>query len=184
MTTLVAHASKYGATRGIAERIGEVIAATGREVQVLPVDEVHDAASYDAFVIGGAAYRGAWMPAATTFVRGHVDLLASRPVWLFSSGPLGDPLPDVDVEPREFRQLEDAVAPVDVAVFAGALDPARLGLADRLVRRVPAGRRLLPEGDFRDWPAVEQWAREIAERLPGPRRGDRPVTRAEPPPRR
>jgi menaquinone-dependent protoporphyrinogen oxidase len=30
---------------------------------------------------------------------------------------------------------------------------------------MPAIRDLLPAGDFRDWPAIEAWAREIAAAL-------------------
>lgn len=173
MSVLVAYASRYGATRGVAERIGEILARSGQQVHVAPVTEVSDPASYDAFVIGGAAYRGGWMKEATDFVLSHVDLLADSPVWLFSCGPLGtDPTavegPDLRArsEPREFPELTEAVLPEGRQVFFGALDPARLRLSDRLIRWVPAGRRLLPAGDFRDWPAVERWAHEIAGRLP------------------
>ena len=44
---------------------------------------------YDAFVIGGAAYMFHWLKDATAFVQRHRAVLATRPVWLFSSGPLG-----------------------------------------------------------------------------------------------
>jgi menaquinone-dependent protoporphyrinogen oxidase len=30
---------------------------------------------------------------------------------------------------------------------------------------MPAARDILPAGDFRDWPAIEAWAREIAAAL-------------------
>ena len=40
-------------------------------------------------------------------------------------------------------------------VFHGALDSSRLHLVDRLARRLPAGRRLLPAGNFRDWNAID-----------------------------
>lgn len=173
MSVLVAYASKYGATKGIAERIGAILTESGQDVRVAPVVEVSDPAAYDAFVIGSAAYRGGWMSEAAEFVRRHVDLLADSPVWLFSCGPLGTDLTDAEghdvrvlSEPREFAEFTEAVLPVDRQVFFGALDPSRLSLADRLIRRVPAGRRLLPEGDFRDWAAVEEWARAIAAKLP------------------
>jgi menaquinone-dependent protoporphyrinogen oxidase len=31
--------------------------------------------------------------------------------------------------------------------------------------RMPAVREALPAGDFRDWPAIEAWAEEIAREL-------------------
>jgi menaquinone-dependent protoporphyrinogen oxidase len=50
-------------------------------------------------------------------------------------------------------------------VFFGALDPHKLGFSERLVRSVPAGRALLPEGDFRDWKVIDAWAESIAREL-------------------
>jgi menaquinone-dependent protoporphyrinogen IX oxidase len=48
-----------------------------------------DPVGYDAAVIGSAAYYFHWMKPATEFVCRNRDTLTSRPVWLFSSGPLG-----------------------------------------------------------------------------------------------
>lgn len=45
------------------------------------------------------------------------------------------------------------------------LNPGRLSFRGRLIRMLPAGRRLLPEGDFRDWSDLEKWAAEIADGL-------------------
>lgn len=36
------------------------------------------------------------------------------------------------------------------------------------MRLTPAGRKLLEEGDFRDWAAIEHWADEIAAALGHP----------------
>jgi len=38
-------------------------------------------------------------------------------------------------------------------------------MSERLVRLMPAARNVLPAGDFRDWDAIETWAREIAAEL-------------------
>lgn len=35
----------------------------------------------------------------------------------------------------------------------------------RFMRLVPAARNALPSGDFRDWPAIEAWANDIAREL-------------------
>lgn len=56
MHVLVAYASRHGATRGIAERIAEDLRMAGLDAEARPAAGVRDPATYDAFVIGGAAY--------------------------------------------------------------------------------------------------------------------------------
>jgi menaquinone-dependent protoporphyrinogen oxidase len=172
MRILVAYATKYGATEAIAARIAEQLRLAGHDADIQSVETVGDIARYDVFVIGSAAYLGHWQQKATEFVHGNQSLLASRPTWLFSSGPLG-PEPTnaqgvdqrVAAEPKEIPELEEAIHPRDHRVFFGALDPGRLGVRDRAIRTLPAGRALLPEGDFRDWQDIETWAQSIAHDL-------------------
>ena len=175
MTVLVVYATRYGATRGIAERIAKTLNQTGHDAQVARASEAGDVKGYDAFVIGSAAYKGGWLDEATDFVNTNLNLLAARPVWFFSSGPLGTSPTDKEgrdllvlTEPTQFELFAQTVLPRGQQVFFGALDPARLRFSDRLLRRLPAGRALLPEGDFRDWDAIEAWARTIAAQLPTP----------------
>jgi menaquinone-dependent protoporphyrinogen oxidase len=172
MTILVAYATKHGATRGIAERIAQSLRTAGHDADVRTVQDVDDLTPYDAFVIGAAAYIGSWLKPATAFVRRNQALLADRPVWLFSSGPLGTATVDAqgkdvltEAEPKEFAELRQLIAPRGARVFFGVLDPGTLGLAERMMRILPAGRTLLPEGDFRDWAAIDAWAEDIARAL-------------------
>jgi menaquinone-dependent protoporphyrinogen oxidase len=55
-------------------------------------------------------------------------------------------------------------------VFAGAFDPKDppRTLPERVIRMLPMSKGILPVGDFRDWPAIEAWARTIAAELLGP----------------
>ena len=168
---LVGYASRHGATRGIAERIGTRLRDAGLEADVRPVAEVGDLAGYDAFVIGGAAYMFHWLKDATDFVKRHRATLAERPVWLFSSGPLGSDTVDkegrdvlVTTVPKEFEELRALVHPRGEHVFFGAWDPAypAVGLTEKLVRRMPAMKDAMPAGDFRDWSAIDAWADTIA----------------------
>jgi menaquinone-dependent protoporphyrinogen oxidase len=46
-------------------------------------------------------------------------------------------------------------------VFAGLLDPDRLGLGEKVI----VGMLRAPRGDFRDFPAVAAWAEQIADML-------------------
>ncbi len=166
---LVAYASKHGATQEIAERIADRLRSYGLESVAKPVTASGDLNGYSAFVIGSAVYLGSWMKDATAFFQRHRDVLAERPVWLFSSGPLGtSPTDDAGHElktealPKQTQDLDVAIAPREHRVFFGVLDPATLGLAERAMRKLPAGRQLLPEGDFRDWSEIEAWADGIA----------------------
>ena len=174
MSILVTYATRHGATRGIAERIAERLRANGLAAEVRPAAEVRDAARYDAFVVGGAAYMFHWLKDATTFVKRNRALLAERPTWLFSSGPIGTDTVDKQgrdvletTVPKEFPELRDAIRPRGEKVFFGAMDPAAkpVGFAERFVSLMPAGKDALPKGDFRDWPAIDTWADQIAHDL-------------------
>jgi menaquinone-dependent protoporphyrinogen oxidase len=171
MRVLVAYASKHGATEGIAERIGEDLRADGLEVDVRPASDAKHPEEYDAFVIGSAAYAMHWMKEASSFVKRNKSLLADRPTWLFSSGPLGTDRIDkegndvveasVPKEAGEFAFLH----PRDHHVFFGALDFDKLGFTGRMLKKMPATRDAIPEGDFRDWDDVDQWAHGIGRDL-------------------
>jgi len=172
MKVLVAYASKHGATQGIAEHIAKTLAAEGHFTEVRGLPSKGGVQGYDACVIGSAVYMGHWRTEALSFVRGHQGALAGRPVWLFSCGPLGTATIDAkgrDVRsaavPKEAQELEEIVQPRDHHVFFGALDPQRLTVPERALRKLPAGRALMPEGDFRDWAEVDWWAKEIAQQL-------------------
>jgi menaquinone-dependent protoporphyrinogen oxidase len=173
MKVLVAYASRHGATKGIAERIAETVRQAGHEVDLERVQKVYRAEEYDAFVIGSAAYMFHWLKEATQFVRKHREVLASRPTWLFSSGPIGPETVDKkgrDVlettRPRELAEFAQAVNPRDMRVFFGAFDPEAppVGIAEKIMALTPA-REAMPAGDFRDWPQIEAWAESIVREL-------------------
>ena len=173
MKVLVAYASRHGATEGIAERIADTLVHAGHEVELERAENVHDVDSYDAFVIGAAAYMFHWLKEASQFVRRHRKRLASRPVWLFSSGPIGTDTVDKEgrdvlevTRPREFAELERSIRPRDMRVFFGAFDPEAppVGIAERVMAMTPA-RKAMPAGDFRDWAAIEEWAKNIGREL-------------------
>ncbi|MDJ0924952.1 MAG: flavodoxin domain-containing protein [Acidimicrobiia bacterium] len=158
MRVLVVVASKHGATLEIAEAIGKVLRAAGLETDVCDAEDAGDPAVYSAAVIGSAAYAGNWLKPARAFVDKNEQALAKMPVWLFSSGPLGNPLKPEDDEAVKISGIEKATGAVDHAIFPGALDKEKLGLAERAVIRAVRAQ----EGDYRDWEAIEDWAQEIA----------------------
>lgn len=173
-SVMVVVASRHGATRGIADRIGETLRAEGLEASVFDAEHAPGPQSADAVVVGGAAYMGGWLEAVREYLHEHRAALAQRPTWLFASGPVGDERTDKKgndlLAPPQF--LTDAAREVDArgtTVFFGRWDPdaAPATVAERLFRLLPVSREMLPVGDFRDWPAIEAWAREIARELAG-----------------
>lgn len=165
MNVLVAYASKYGATREIAEKIGAALQQPGLQVDVLPVAKVRDLAAYQAVILGSAVYVGKWMKAACQFLEKHQQALAQRPVWVFSSGPTGEGDPVALLEgwrlPAEQKPILDRIQPRDITVFHGNIDESRVNLIERTA--VKAIKK--PFGDFRDWNAVAAWAASIAAAL-------------------
>ncbi|MDQ3874660.1 MAG: flavodoxin domain-containing protein [Actinomycetota bacterium] len=160
MKVLVTVASRHGSTEAIAEAIGAALKDNGLDADVRRIDSVSTIADYDAAVIGSAVYVGRWLDAAKRFVEDHAEALRARPVWLFSSGPLGDP-PKPAEQPVDAPAMMEAVQARGHAVFAGELQKDRLGLGERTVVRMVRA----PYGDFRDWRAARDWAAAIAREL-------------------
>ena len=161
MTVLVAYASKHGSTQEIAQRIAEHLRQLGIQAEARPLEEVSDPGSYEALVIGSAIYYGSWMKEATEWVHRNQAVLAKLPVWLFSVGPLGAEGKDAEQQPKEMAEFQQAIRPREQRVFFGALDHQRLSFAERMV--VKAVRA--PEGDYRDWEAIDAWSASIARDL-------------------
>src|SRR5687768_16293976 len=119
---MVSAASRHGSTAEIAARIAGSLrnSLPGDVVDVLPADEVDDATSYDAVLVGSAIYMGRWLDDARTLAE-RIAAQPPRPVWLFSSGLLGDPAkPDED--PAEVGDLVNTTHARSHRLFAGRLD--------------------------------------------------------------
>lgn len=172
MRVLVAYSTKYGATQGIAERIAAQLDTAGHAALAKPVTANPDVIPYDAFVVGGAAFYGKWQKELHEFVARNQATLGSHPTWLFSSGPVGPDALDAKGRdqktmaiPTDFAEFREAIHPRDERVFFGAFDAGKLPLVMKAIRLMPAARKVLPEGDFRDWADIDGWAQEIAEAL-------------------
>jgi menaquinone-dependent protoporphyrinogen oxidase len=159
---LIVVASEHGATREIARTIRDTLDEHGIGADLVPPDVVPSLSDYGAVILGSAVYAGHWLPAARDFATRFRAQLATRRVWLFSSGPVGDParkmVQAMGEEPAEVRALTEAIRPRDHRMFAGKLDPRQLRGLQRASLLVFPGLR----GDFRDWTRIRAWAEEIA----------------------
>lgn len=160
MRILVTAASKHGATFDIATAIGEELARNGIDATVAQPETVESVDAYDGVVLGSAVYAGHWMGAAKQFADKHATELALRPLWLFSSGPLGEPLKPTE-DPVDAEPLAVKLGARSHRVFGGRLDHAHLGLGEKALTRLVRA----PDGDYRPWDEIRSWTAGIAREL-------------------
>ena len=157
---LVSVASRHGGTEEIGEAIAAALTEEDIESEVQPPERVATLDGFDAVIVGSGVYAGHWLEAGKRFIERHKAELRQRPVWLFSSGPLGDPLAPI-AEAVDVAPLVETIAARGHRVFAGKLAREELGFGERaLVKMVRA-----PYGDYRNWPEIAAWAHEIAASL-------------------
>jgi menaquinone-dependent protoporphyrinogen oxidase len=161
---LVTYASRGGSTRGVAEAIGKILAKSGTQVDVLPMVDVKDLASYRAVVAGSAIQGAQWLPEAMQFVHAHREELARKPfaaflVCMTLAMKNGNYREHVSTWLGPVRSL---VHPVGEGLFAGALEIRKIkSLGDRLKFRLSILMGVWSEGDHRDWNAIHAWAESL-----------------------
>jgi menaquinone-dependent protoporphyrinogen oxidase len=158
----VAVASKHHGTEEIAERIATTLRQQGVSAALTTLEPGAPIEAADAFVVGSAVYAGRWMAEAREFIRTHSAELSAAPVWLFSSGPVGEPPVEAD-DPHDLPEMTELTKASQNRMFAGRLDHTKLGVFERAI----VGALRAPEGDFRPWPDIEAWATEIAHAVQG-----------------
>jgi len=160
MKVLVCAASKYGATSEIAQAVADVLSQRGCEVTVLPPQKVGAVEEFDAVVLGSAVYMGQWMKPARELAERSAGALAARPVWLFSSGPVGEPAKPAE-NPVDTSKILEATKARDHRIFTGKPARKHLSFPDRAM----ASAIRAQEGDFRNWAEIRDWATGIADSL-------------------
>jgi menaquinone-dependent protoporphyrinogen oxidase len=148
MRILVAYGSKMGGTKGLAEMLGADLSDLGHDVEVKSGGDVSSVSEFDAVVVGGALYYFiSWHKDAKTLIQRHLQELRTKPVWIFSSGPLDDSALEKDIPPiKSVRKLIDRVGARGHITFGGRLENESRGL---------------PVGDWRNPEHVRRWAEEI-----------------------
>jgi menaquinone-dependent protoporphyrinogen oxidase len=163
---LVAYASKNGSTAEIAEAIAQELRRHGLDVDCLEAGSVGRIEPYSAVVLGSAVYMKRWRGSARRFLRRHRGSLLTVPLWIFSSGPVGEPKPD-DPKLAEWLEPPKIVAEIEAmgsrehVVFGGRVPAEPRSFVERaMVKNTP------PEfADLRDWGEISRWAAGIARQL-------------------
>jgi menaquinone-dependent protoporphyrinogen oxidase len=156
---LIAYSSRCGSTGGIADAIGQVLCGPGTAVDVRLQKNANDLTPYQAVIAGSAIRMGKWLPEAVEFVKTHRDVLRRVPVAYFvacltmkddTAENRSKALAYLDPVCKQVPQVK----PVDIGLFAGAIDFSKLSFVYSSILRVKGA----PEGDFRNWEAIRTWA--------------------------
>jgi len=158
---LVAYASKYGSTGGVADVIGKELCSKDVAADVALVKNAGNVSSYQGVVIGSAIYMGKLMSEAIDFVEENKDFLRQVPVAYFLvcmtlSQPTEENRAKVLSYMNPILKAVPEIRPVGIGTFAGALDYNNLSWLTKKIMKSKGS----PEGDFRDWNAIRTWTQE------------------------
>ena len=158
---LVCYASGTGCTQGVAERIGTTLARTNVRVDVASFASNPDPVAYDAVVAGSGTRAGSWQPVAKKWLTRNAAALNTKPLALFTVGIAmahGAEKTAETLGVTDHLLEKTGLKPLDVGAFAGWYEPQRFTFIERKIMQMAKA----PEGDFRDWAAIEDWATHVA----------------------
>jgi menaquinone-dependent protoporphyrinogen IX oxidase len=183
---LIAYTTNAGSTAKVAQVIGEELGRKGAQVQVCRLEEVTSVEPYDAVVVGAPMIMG-WHSAAIKFIKKHqhaldhvrvayfltamnltqtgeqsigtipiyVDPALAKPPKNAKRWSLKERYATVTHYLRPVLDAAPSVKPVSVGFFGGKLELYRLPLLQMLFVLLVIQAQ---PGDFRNWPAIGEWA--------------------------
>lgn len=162
---LIGYATRSGSTKEIADLIGELLQRKGVRTHIVRIEDIDSIENYQAVVLGSAIRDELWLPEAIGFVRSHLEALQSKPLFYFQVCMAMHQ--DTPTQTQQALRYSEAVRnlakPVDIGLFGGVLQLDTIAPVERnkLVRKG------FPEGDWRDWKAVQAWVDRLVQWLYG-----------------
>ncbi len=159
---LVTYGTWTGSTQDVAQAIGEQLRETGATVTVQPAQEVQDPGGYQGIVIGSGIRAGKLHPHVLKLLETYQDALSQTKVAYFvvcmtMHENTEENRCTVEAYLDAAREIAPQIQPVEIGLFAGAMDYKKLPLPIRLIIKAMK----TPEGDFRDWEAIRNWAAHL-----------------------
>lgn len=167
---LVTYATRCGSTAGIAAEIATTLADLGFPTDLLPMQKVASIAPYPIVIAGSAIQGGQWLPEAFAFLRTHATDLRHKRFATFCTCMMMTIEPSATLRNALFNDFMTPVRaiaqPLTEGAFAGAFDIDNISSwIDRVGMKIHQGLTPMPQGDFRDWEAIRNWATELPTKL-------------------
>ena len=172
MKALVIYGTRGGATKRIAEEIGNVLQEQGYETTVEDAkrSKRFDVNAYDLVIVGSSVWATMWKWQASRFLKRNSRKLAGKKVALFSSGLAGGDPAQMDYAKKSIETTAakfPAIKPLAIAYFGGYVDfehppllarPLAMAMKKDLEKK---GQDTSKPYDTRDFAAIRQWAADV-----------------------
>jgi len=130
MNTLILYATKYGATRKIAEDIADGMG--GAVLHDLKQGSIPALAGFDCVIIGSSLYAGSIRKEAKTFLAQNAEQLSGKKLGLFLSGMAKGEVEKAFTDNFPADLLQKAK---ETSFLGGIFDPQKAGGLERLIMK-------------------------------------------------
>jgi menaquinone-dependent protoporphyrinogen IX oxidase len=184
LKSLIVYGTRYGATKGTAEEIANVLREQNFDVKVVNAQEekIKDISEYGLVAVGSGVACGRWVNQAEDFLKKFRKDFENKKLALFVSSV--EPISAKEGNTAEVAKmhkidLEDKVSkyglkPVSMGFFGGIVDFNRMGFLTRKGMEAAFKAPLQKHGfketasgayDLRDWDKIRKWTEELAKKL-------------------